>query len=176
MCFRWDFSACAILTNTRYSIWTWLLYLQETYWVFSPVYPAVTWNLAGGETNSSLCPQSCFSSWLPWQTLSACQACSLEGSLTCSSPSSTERTRRCILLNAPLERVLYLPLPSHCCHPIQAFTCSYLLDESLPPHYSSMHLHLITPVSCPIILGWARRWLGSDFAPFCNFQQSHRLR
>lgn len=96
--------------------------------------------------------QGSFSSWLPWQTLSACQACSLEASLTGSSPSSTKRTRHCILLNAPLERVLYLPFPSHCCQPIQASTCSCLLDESpaLPPHYCSMHLHLITPVSCPI--------------------------
>lgn len=139
-----------------------------TYWTFLPVYPAVTSDLAAGETNSPLwLPKPRISSGLPWHTYAQPAKPAALGNFWLAHLCHLQNaSSRCILLNSPLERIPCLPSPSHCsCH-IPGFhvflSSAWGLQPSLH-NYSTGHPQF--GYTCLFISGSAKRWLEGNSVP-----------
>lgn len=95
-----------------------------TYWTFSPVYPAVTSNLAGGKTNSSSCSPNSYLLLTSLINTQPAKPATLENFAQLHHLQNA--SGHCVFLNTiplpyPPEGILYLPSPSHNYHHILGF-------------------------------------------------------
>ena len=138
-----------------------------TYWTFSPVYPAVTSNLAGGETNSSSCSPNPYLLLTSLTYAQSAKPATLENFCLTHLHHFQNVSSHPILSNSPLEGILCLPSPSHCCHHIPGFHRFFLFlscplaGVSNPPFTllqwaSSVWLHLSLVSSSSVVPrgGW----------------------
>lgn len=131
-----------------------------TYWTFSPVYPAVTANLADGETNSSLCSPNPYLLLTCLRHAQPAKPATLENFCLAHLHHPQNASSHRILLNSP-------PWKASCIFPLlptvtstsQAFICSCpLAGLSSPPFTllqwaSSVWLHLSLVSSSLVVPG-----------------------